>query len=124
MGSDRKRAVTVQNETYFPFRQRFGKRNGHNIAFFYGVFCQFFRVEANTQVMGNHWKNLIGGGSFHVGPKGQTITEKILNIKLSGTGIVSERNERIVCQVSEMVNAGSQSRVFGSSNQNFAEREK
>ena len=87
-------------------------------------FCKFLRIEADTEIVLDQGQTLIGRCNFQIRMERKAVGRKVLNMKISGTGVILQRDKRIFRKFFQRADVRSQFFVFRTGDQNFPERTK
>ena len=87
-------------------------------------FCKFLRIEADTEIVLDQGQTLIGRCNFQIRTERKAVGRKVLNMKISGAGIILQRDKRIFRKFFQRADVSSQFFVFRTGDQNFPERTK
>ena len=120
-GCNALRAFYVADEAYFAFREWFSDWNLNNFSSGNVFGSEFLRKEADSEIMGYHRENLIGGCHFHIRGEWEVVAHEILGVQFSGAAARGDSDEGKAWRswrlwVTEAISAYS-----GSGDQDFAE---
>ena len=87
-------------------------------------FCKFLRIEADTEIVLDQGQTLIGRCDFQIRTERKAVGRKVLNMKISGAGVILQRDKRIFRKFFQRADVRSQFFVFRTGDQNFPERTK
>ena len=59
-------------------------------------FCKLLRIEADTKIVLDQSQALVGGCNFKIWTERKPVRRKVLNMKISGAGVIFQRDERVV----------------------------
>lgn len=85
-------------------------------------FCKFLRIEADTEIVLDQGQTLIGRCNFQIRTERKAVGRKVLDMKISGAGVILQRDKRIFRKFFQRADVRSQFFVFRTGDQNFPER--
>lgn len=92
-GCNALRAFYVADEADFAFREWFSDRNLNNFSSGNVFGSEFLRKEADSEIMGYHRENLIGGCHFHIRGEWEVVAHEILGVQFSGAAARGDSDE-------------------------------
>lgn len=120
-GCNALRAFYVADEADFAFREWFSDWNLNNFSSGNVFGSEFLRKEADSEIMGYHRENLIGGCHFHIRGEWEVVAHEILGVQFSGAAARGDSDEGKVLEILEAVGGRGDFCIFRSGDQDFAE---